>query len=211
MRGRPASTFTAASLCVLPSRALADRGARFEHHAGGRRFPPARRIQTDHRRLLDLRMFAQDRLQIARVDVEPAGDDHVLLSVEQHQKTIGIEPADVSGADESLAARVVPLRFPGLCGLIQVAAHHRGRVTDDFADFAARQLLSRRIDQADIVARHRHADRVQFVWMLVGLEQARAAAFGEPVDLDEAPGPTLKHAPLELRCKRRAGRELQLK
>ena len=61
------------------------------------------RRHADHRGIGHRRMAAQHRLEIARVDVEAAGDDHVLLAVEQRQKAIVVEAADVAGADEALA------------------------------------------------------------------------------------------------------------
>jgi hypothetical protein len=48
-------------------------------------------------------VLAQHRFEVARVDVEAARDHHVLLAVEQDQEAIGVEAADVAGADEALA------------------------------------------------------------------------------------------------------------
>ena len=57
-------------------------------------------VSTDDGSLGDGLVLHQHRLQVAGIDVEAAGDDHVLGAVDDEQVAIGIHPADV--------ARVVP-------------------------------------------------------------------------------------------------------
>jgi len=40
-------------------------------------------------------MLSENCLKIARVDIEPARDDHVLLSIQQDQEPILLEAADI--------------------------------------------------------------------------------------------------------------------
>src|SRR6202521_3322439 len=71
-----------------------------------RRLAPLRRRPPHHRDVGHLGMGGQHGLEVARVDVEAARDDHVLLAVEQHEEAVGVEAADGAGADEELAGGV---------------------------------------------------------------------------------------------------------
>ena len=157
-------------------------------------------------------MFAQQRFQVARVDVETAADDHVLLAVQQGQEAVGVEAADIAGADEALAARIEPLGLARLAGLAVVAAHHAGRVPHHLADgrgIAGRQFAARVVDEADVVARRRPADRVQLVGLHMRFEDAGAAPFRHAVELDQPARPARHHLGLQWRSERRAGAELE--
>jgi hypothetical protein len=94
---------------------------------------------------------------------------------------------------------------------LAVAVHHRARAADDFARLAGWQLAASLVDQADVVARQRPADGVQFVGMLVREQCATAAAFGHAVVLDEAARPAREDVGLQRGGKRRAGAELHPK
>jgi hypothetical protein len=152
-------------------------------------------------------VLAQQRLQVAGVDVEAAADDHVLAAVEQGQEAVGVEAPDVAGADEALARGVEPLGLARLLGLAVVAGHHAGRVAHHLAGLAG-GTRARLVDQADVVALGRPAHGVQLVGVQVGFEDAGAAAFGHAVELGQAAGPARQHVGLELGAKRRAGAEL---
>ena len=95
------------------------RAARWPRRAGSRRralrlrarrpTPPASRPSArtarrrpPHRRP---RVLAQHRLEVARVEVEAAADDHVLAPIDQREEAVFVEAADVAGADEALARR----------------------------------------------------------------------------------------------------------
>ena len=72
---------------------------------GRRRLAPALGGHAGDRRVGDGGMLAQHRLEVARVEVEAAADDHVLAAVEQGEEAVVVEAADVAGADEALAGR----------------------------------------------------------------------------------------------------------
>ena len=97
--------------------------------------PIARKARRPRRRR-PRRMAAQHRFEIARIDVEAAADDHVLLAIEERQKAVGVEAADVAGADEALAGGLEPLGLARLGGLAVIAGHHPARAADDFAGLA---------------------------------------------------------------------------
>ena len=103
---------------------------------------------------------------------------------------------------------VVPLGLARLLRLAVVAGHHAGERPTTSPGSPARQLAPLLVDQPDVVARGRLADRVQLVRVLVRVEDAGAAAFGHAVELDQAAGPALQHVGLERGGERRAGAEL---
>src|SRR5262245_59568397 len=58
---------------------------------------------ADHRRQRHGRMQEQRFLDLARVDVEAAAENHVLLAIDDRQIPVGIELADVAGAEPAAA------------------------------------------------------------------------------------------------------------
>ena len=123
----------------------------------------------------------QYRLEIARIDVEAAGDDHVLLAIDENEKAVVVKAADVAGADEAQAVRVVPFGIARKVGPVAVAGHHAVRMSDDLAGAARGNLVTGFVDQANIVSGRRLADRMQLVRMRGAVEQAGTAAFGQSV------------------------------
>jgi hypothetical protein len=153
----------------------------------------------------------QHGFEVAGIDVEAAADDHVLPAVHQRQEAVGIEAADVAGADEALAVGRMPFGFAGLVRLAVVAAHHGRRTAHNFtnrADLAERNFVPGLIDQADVVAFGRLAHRRQLVRAFVGLEHHGAAALGHAVVLDQPARPAAQDVGLERGGKGGAGAEL---
>src|SRR3954463_13959614 len=58
---------------------------------------------ADHRRLADVRVLVDDLLDLARVDVEAAADDDVLLAVDDVVVAIVVDARDVAGAKPAVA------------------------------------------------------------------------------------------------------------
>src|SRR5918993_775635 len=89
-RGQP---LRLAYLLVEPSQEVrtADAMADRRHDEGDRRFTPLLGGYTDDGHVDDRRMATHDRLEVARIDVEAAADDHVLLAVEQGQEALRVE------------------------------------------------------------------------------------------------------------------------
>src|SRR5690349_12563411 len=118
-----------------------------------RRLAPALGGNAGDRRVGDRGMLAEHRLEVARVEVEAAADDHVLAAIDEREKAVVVEAADVAGADEALAGGVEPLGLGGALGLAVVAGHHPCRMADDLAGIALRQLAALLVDQADEIGR----------------------------------------------------------
>ena len=81
--------------------------------------------------LLDLRMEVEDLIDVPRIDVEAAGDDHVLLPVDDVEVTVLVHRGDI--------ARVAPAvaeRFGRLVRPVLVAQHDLGPLDDQLAPFA---------------------------------------------------------------------------
>src|SRR5262249_4333258 len=91
-------------------------------------------------------------LKIARVDIEPARDDHVLLSIHQDQEPILVEAADIPRANEALSACVKPFGCGRLLWPLVVALHDHWRMPHQFANFTARHFLPVLIDEPYIVS-----------------------------------------------------------
>ena len=216
LRGRAGTISTPESRCVLPTWPLSQSrissalcaAAGFQHDECHGRLSPPIRGDAHHGGFGDGLVAGEDGFQIARVDVEPAGDDHVLLAIHQDEKAVGIEPADVAAADETLAARVVPFRLGGPLGALVVSVHDPGRVPDDLADLARRHFLAGLVDEANVVVRRRLADGVKLVGMEMGGQHASAAALGQAVVLGETAGPALQDVGLDAGRERRARRQL---
>ena len=91
---------------------------------------------ADHDHLLHAWMGVDRLLDHLRIDVEAAGDDHVLLAVDQIEIAVGVHVADVAGeeavADEGLRGFLRP---------VPVALGDVRALDADLADFARRQHL----------------------------------------------------------------------
>ncbi len=145
-------------------------------------------------------MTGQHRLQVAGIDVEAPGDDHVLLAVDDGQEALVVEAADVAGADEAATLRIEPFGLAGGLRPVVIAAHHHRRPTDHLANLADRQLGALLVDDADLVAGRGLADGVQLVRPLVGRQYAGAAALGHAVGVDQPAGPAAQDLGLEHRA-----------
>ena len=107
---------------VLPSRSLAQartasasmRATFARDDPRRRRLAPALGGHAGDRRLGDVGVLAQHRLEVARVEVEAAADDHVLAAIDEREEAVVVEAADVAGADEPLARGIEPLGLGGL-------------------------------------------------------------------------------------------------
>ena len=165
---------------------------------------------ADHRAFGHLGMLQQHALDVARIDVEAAGDDHVLLAVAENDETVRIQPTHVTAADVAPAFAVEPLGLARFLGQTVVAIHHAGRSAHDLALLAGRQLAPLLVDEADVGALAGAAHGVQLVGVVVAVQLAAYAALGHPVVLDEPARPALQYFGLEGGTKRRAGAELVL-
>src|SRR6185369_17681134 len=161
------------------------------YHERHRRFAPLRRRHANHRRIGNARVLAQDRFEVAGINIEAARNHHVLAPVHQREEAVLVEAADIAGADVAVALAVVPLGFARLGGLVVVAGHHRAGAAHDFADLAGAKFAFILVDQPYVVTFGRLADGVQFLREVVRLQDAGTAAFGQAVELAQPAGPAL--------------------
>jgi hypothetical protein len=90
--------------------------------------------QADHRAVQHPGMLQQRLFDFRGVDVEPAGDDHVLGPVHDIEVVTGVEVADVAGM-----VPAVPCRLGRRDGILVVAGHDQGAADDDLAALARRE------------------------------------------------------------------------
>ena len=111
-----------------------DRRARPTRASGRPTTAASRHGWVEHEHVLDL----------ARVDVVAAADDHVLRPVDERQPAVRVEAAQVARVQPAPAQRLgAGLRH------VQVARHHGRAVDHDLADLALRQLAVAGVDHAD--------------------------------------------------------------
>ena len=102
---------------------------------------------SDDRGLGDLGKPVDHGLDLAGVDVLATADDHVLGPVDEHQVTVLVEPADVTGVQPA-----VDDRRRGLLGPVEVATHDVRALDHDLAGLAVGHRVARRVDEADRLA-----------------------------------------------------------
>jgi hypothetical protein len=106
-------------------------------HHGGDPLAPLVVRQADDGAVLNRRVLHDRLLDLGGVDVEAAGDHHVLRAVDDEQEVVVVEVTDVPG--------VVPAEGGGLRGrprVAVVAAHHQRAAHDDLPGLPALQKRS---------------------------------------------------------------------
>ena len=132
-------------------------------------------------------MLGEDPLDLGAVDVLAAADDHVLEPVLDVDVAVGVDLAEVAGAEPA----VLGDHLRGRLGLAEEALHQLRRTEPQLAVLAGRDVLEgARVDDPDLGARDGlpGADQpLGVVGVAVGLGHQvgdHAADLGEPV----APG-----------------------
>ena len=110
-------------------------GPERDHRLDG--LAPAVVGHADDRDLGHGRVLGQDLLDLGRVDVLPAGDDHVLEPVLDEEVAVVVDVPDVAGAEPA----VVGDRLGGVVGLVQVAHHPLRRAEPELARLARGDVL----------------------------------------------------------------------
>ena len=126
------------------------------HHEGHHFLAPVGVAPADHRHLEHRRVQQQRLLDLARVDVGAARDDHVLGAVLEREETVGIEGRQVAGVQPATAQR----RLVG-GRVVPVTGHHHVGAADHLADLAGRQVAVVGIDHPHLDAGARDAHRTQ--------------------------------------------------
>ena len=89
---------------------------------------------ADHRGLRDAWMAQQQVLDLGRVRVEAADDEHVLDATDDAQVAVGVERAEIAGVQPSVGVD----RGRGRFGVVEVAAHHGVAAHHDFTGLVRR-------------------------------------------------------------------------
>ena len=111
---------------------------------------------ADYRDLAHGRMPQQYFLDLARINVGAAADDHVLGAVPQRQETVLVERSDVAGMQPAVAQR-----FQAGVRIAPVAAHDGIAANQDFADLPGRQRPVLLVGNANLYRRLRDPNRSQ--------------------------------------------------
>src|SRR5262245_45300251 len=93
----------------------------------------------------DGRMFVNRLLDGTRVHVKAAGDDHVLLAIDNVEKTIRIHVADIARQKPA-----VDKGGGGVLGRIEIAPHHVRPLDADFADLTRLEHPPRIVKRHDV-------------------------------------------------------------
>src|SRR5690606_33499147 len=104
----------------------------------------------------DLRVTAKNKLDLRRIDVLAAGNDHVLLAVDQIEIAVLVHGAEVAAAHPAVSQCVArSLRHVG------VAGHGGGSVDGDLANRLWWKRIHIVIDDTHRAHRRRSADRLK--------------------------------------------------
>ena len=140
------------------------------------------------RRLGNGGILVQDRLDLARRDILPAGHDDVFLAIDDREVAALVEPAEIAGVEPA-----VDDCLRGRGGILEVAGHHLPPAHRDLAHLAGSHLMTVLVDDAELDERRRAAgaseDRgiVEAAHVIAGVEvRAVARQFGHAVALREA-------------------------
>ena len=82
-------------------------------------------------------MLVKDFVHLAGIDIEPAGDDHVLFAVHDIDVAVFVRLADIAGVEPAVLELVC-----GFLRIVPVALHDGRALDDDFAGLARLDVLS---------------------------------------------------------------------
>jgi len=149
-------------------------------------------------------MVRRDLLDVLRVDLHPAGVDHVLLPVDEIEEAVLVDVAEIAAVEPAVAQRL-----RGLLGTVVIARHRDRGAADDLADFARGNVAPVVADDPHLGERRRHADAAGLAHGVVAVED-RDETLGQAVELVEPPRQELVQPVLVLLHERRAEREHHL-
>src|SRR5699024_7245178 len=119
---------------------------------------------------------SDDRLDLLRVEVLTAADDHVLDPVDDGEVAVLVEGSDVAGVEPS-----VDDRLGGLLGPVEIAAHDGGAGDEDLAGFAGGLIPPVLVDDPDLLTVDGGADRAQLPDTVERVDGGSAGGLGEAV------------------------------
>src|SRR5262249_7483168 len=153
----------------------------------------------DHGRLGDRGMLVEDLLDLARVDVVAAADDHLLLAVHDEEVAVLVHPGQVTSPEPAVRDRL----GRGL-GLAPVALHHVVAADGDLADLADGERGAVGADHAHLDALHRRPDRPGLALGVRVVERGDRGGLRQPVPLEDHAAERLLEAVQDLHGHRRA-------
>jgi hypothetical protein len=77
-------------------------GVGLEHDEGSQALPVLVIVDADDRDVGDLGMIGQEVLDLAREDVLPAGDDHLVVTPGDEQPALLVDVADIAGREQAV-------------------------------------------------------------------------------------------------------------
>jgi len=122
----------------------------------------------DHR---DIGVLGQHVLDLARKDVEPAGDDHVLLAVEDEHVAALVRARDIAGMQPAVLQG-----FRGLLRPLPVSGHHMRRAHADLAGLSGFDFTVVVAENFDVAGGDRKSagqEEIRSLWIMVRLAQHR--------------------------------------
>ena len=151
---------------------------------------PALVGHADDGDLLDLTQRRDHVLDLARVEVVAAADDHVALAVDDRDVAVGVAPPQVAGRRPAVGVDHLGSRP----GIVPVATHDDVAAHGDLTDLSAADLLTGAVDDLQLDERARAACRREprrwlprRVEAVIALRQRRERQrrLAQPVDLDK--------------------------
>ena len=148
-------------------------------------------------------MCVHHLLDVGRIDVLPAGQDHVLLAIDDVEEALVVEAADVAGAQPAAAMGIRPRGLRCRVRAVVVMLHYESAAADDLAGRAGGGFAVVVTDQLELLAGDRLADRFDPPIEVLGRER-RDDALGQAVELDQLAAEPVARCALEVRRQRRA-------
>ena len=142
------------------------------------RFAPLVGRHAEHGGVHDVGMGVQHRLDLGRVDVHPAADDHVLLAVADVDVALVVDVGDV--ADRLPAVAVAD----GL-GRPVVAVDRQGAADEQLARLPGGQFLAVLAHDLDLDGAVGLAARARLAQLVLGRQDRVDAQLGRAVDLEQ--------------------------
>ena len=147
----------------------------------------------DHGDLDDVGVGVDDLLDLARVHVHAAAQDHVLLAVDDREVALVVHGREVAGAEPAVGDGL-----GGRLGLAPVALHHVVAADRDLADLADRHLVAVEVDALHLAAGDGDADGAGLALAVGHVEARDGAGLGQAVALEDDAAELVLEGPHDL-------------
>src|SRR5207302_3946986 len=140
---------------------------RLENHAGLYDLTPLWIRYSENRHFTNCRMRVNDGFDFAGVNVLPAGDDHVLQTIENVEVSVGVLITNVARSEEAVSEREF-----SFFRLVPITAHDIRAASDQLARFPGFDFLSCWMDNAHVDSEARTRARGELVLGVLVIQQA---------------------------------------